>query len=285
MEESNQINSHKILPPNGEPLIALITCSKEKSRDDVFARVAGNLIELNRREEFFDRLIVFDNDSNQPATLKLLKQFPRVYRSSVNVGYWTAIRWVLNNLCEDHKYIYLIESDNLHTTLDPVRASCDFLDQNLDVGSVRLQRFKVRFRYLYDKYSFLGRRNPDAVTLANLVTSERAWFKQSVEDRRFFRTNLCTKLPSVNRVSLLQKVFAQLEKLDKFEEGHLFRFANELYPVTAVFDGGAYTSRLGHQSTGVVNGSFVKPEQEAELNYFQSRFATMYKEPFDVNLV
>src|SRR5690606_36032204 len=100
----------------------------------------------------------------------------RIIESPDNIGYWSAIKWVLDNAGQmtgrSYRYIYIIESDLCHTDLKPLGACERFLDNHPQTACVRTQEFSVRRRWRYDKEkTFLPfQKRRSLISLRNLVT-------------------------------------------------------------------------------------------------------------------
>src|SRR5205823_9127851 len=72
-----------------------VPCSRDETRRDLAIRVTRNLAELAPFAGLADRFIVFDNASTLDDHLGLVPRGTVVCRSERNLGYWSAIDWVL----------------------------------------------------------------------------------------------------------------------------------------------------------------------------------------------
>lgn len=229
-----------------------------------------------------DRLVVFDNASTYKDHLALLPAGVRICTSEENLGYWSAIKWVLDHIgqlasfpCE---FLYLIESDLVHSDLAPLAMCERFLDSEPNASSVRTQEFSVRFRWRFDKrLRFLPfHLERSQISLRNVVTNEAAWFRAANGFLGIYLSNLHPKLPALQRVSLLSEVFEHLAAREGFVEADYFVESMKIKPIIGVLDGGLYHSLTTWADRGsVISGSYASPEQLADAGYLPTRVCSI----------
>lgn len=277
-------------PVISETLFLLVTCSMDRARAKLATTVAENLIEHNNKSSFFDNLLIFDNNSNYKEHLQGFPGNVRVALSNLNIGYWSAINWTLDNyqsiFNRDYKYIYIIESDLLHYDFDRIWACENFLNLHPIIGSVRTQEFSVRLKFLYDKkYTWLPfSRENSVVSQLNAVTKEKIWFKLTDPKNKIWITNFHTKLPALNRISAMKEVFRGLcISSESVSEMQFIKRYHDIYKLTAVLDGGIYKIMNSINSHGL-SGSYSKPEELEKFGYRATRFDAIIRQGFDIQL-
>jgi hypothetical protein len=132
--------------------LLLVTCCLEQTRYDLLKEVVENLeCSLDQIENY--NLTIFDNASTIEATIPLLTTyFNNVYQSSVNVGYWSSISWWLDHIkTKNVDYTYIIESDMMHYHMYLLNHCVSFLDNNQEIGSIRLHEYSIKDWHLYNK--------------------------------------------------------------------------------------------------------------------------------------
>ena len=259
-------------------LFLLVTCSRDTTRRDMAMTVTQNVVDRLSVLGLTDRLVIFDNASTYKDHLALLPAGVRICCSEVNLGYWSAIKWVLDHICElatfSCDYIYIIESDLIHSDLSPL-AKCErFLDEELNASSVRTQEFSVKQRWRFDKRLWFLPFHVERshVSLRNAVTNKIATFKAAKGFSGLYLSNLHPKLPALQRVSLLTKVFERLAAKDGFSESDYFAEAMKIKPMIGVLDGGLYHSLTTWSDRGtVISGSYADAEQLAKIGYHPTR--------------
>ena len=262
----------------------------DRARAKFATMVVENLIEHNKRSSFFENLLIFDNNSNYKDHLQWVPSNVRVALSNLNIGYWSAINWTLENyqsiFNRDFKYIYIIESDLYHYDFDRIWACENFLNLNPNVGSVRTQEFSVKFKFLYDKkYTWLPfTRKNSVVSQLNAVTKENIWFKLADLKSRIWITNFHTKLPALNRTSAMKDVFERLcISCESVSEMQFIEHYQDVYKLTAVLDGGIYKIMNSINSHGL-SGSYSKPAELKKYDYRATRFDTIIRNGFEIQL-
>ena len=113
-------------------LFLLVTCSRDPTRRDMAVTVTRNVADCLSTLGLNDRLVTFDNASLYQDHLNMLPKGARICRSAENLGYWSAIKWALDNLsgladfsCD---FLYIIESDLVHSNFSALGKCELFLD-------------------------------------------------------------------------------------------------------------------------------------------------------------
>lgn len=263
----------------------LVTCCMEKTRFDVLEKVVENLVE-QKDKSFFDNLIVWDNNSQYPGTLELLKKnFPRILQSKDNVGLWSGVHWMLHNYKEiipkDLEFAYTIESDCLHYDLEQLPYCEQVLLDHKDLGSVRCQEFSVKDRALYDKNSQSKESKRYAwVTQINSVTGEPVSFEKiSGYNNRMYKSNFLAQIPNLNRIDATKEILDELLIKGEFCEQDFRDKYHERYSHLCLLDGGMWESKLGAFYEKTITASFSPVDTVKKAGYRTTRQATM--EPLD----
>lgn len=277
----------------GQPsdtLVLLVTCSMDETRRDLAHQVVKNLADKLPQAGLNSHFILFDNASKFKDHLSLVPAGAHIIQSPENIGYWSAIKWVLENAEKvtgrAYKYIYMVESDLYHEDFKALEICEKFLDQNNQASCVRTQEFSVRYKWRFDKalkyLPFHVVRSE--ITLKNLATGERAWFKPS-GFRNIYTSNLHAKLPALNRIEALVKVFEKLSAYENFSEGDFFAEMVKLYPHIGVYDGGLFYSIYSrvHKNPGV-SGSYSSEKALAEIGYQQTRYSKIVATPQNIDI-
>jgi hypothetical protein len=272
-------------------LYLLVTCSMDLNREEIASDVIENLKEQNQTFPFFDNFLIFDNNSKYSSHLSKVPKGIKVAYSNKNIGYWSAINWVINNHLNIYKrsyeYIYIIESDLYHYDLMALKECELFLDQNPDIGSVRTQEFSVRLKFLYDKkYAWLPLpKNNSVVSQRNAITNEKVWFKRSSPSSRIWITNFHTKLPALNRMHAMADVFKRLTKESlNVTEIQFMNFYRDLYKLTGLLDGGAFRIMNSIDSPGL-SGSYSSVSALNESGYRGTRIDEIVIDEFEINFL
>lgn len=270
-----------------DTLYLLVTCSMDKTRCDLACEVAKNLLTENKNHPFFSDLLIFDNASQFDNHLEMFPSEVRVFRSDKNIGYWSAINWSIDHyqelFCRDYSYIYIIESDLIHRNMPRLDACEQFLKDNREVGGVRTQEFSVRWRIRYDKrfhWAPFARRH-SLVSQNNAITGEHVWFRIGDEHHHIWLTNFHAKLPALNRLDAMHKIFAELSRRKEITELDFMYLYYDLYPTMALLDGGIY-STLSFADTSHISGSYSTSQQLAIAKYHSTRVDYIVRSGFEV---
>jgi hypothetical protein len=256
-----------------------VNCCVERSRFRVVKQVIEQLKkqQLENRVSIESDLIVFDNGSTVQGVSELLvDNFATVYKSSKNLGYWSAINWFLTILSKkqhDIKYIHIIESDHFYYDLMKIRECEQALDQNVDLGAVRMLEYNVEDANLYDKTLGLSNGRSYAwCSHVNSATGEPVKFDR-IGETNVHRSNFLTCLHSLNRLDVMTSVFAELAKCKEFKEKNFQHLYHAKYPTIGQHNGGVFHGKLGFYMTedAPIAGSWLEPEIASEAGYFTTR--------------
>ncbi|MFA4994045.1 MAG: hypothetical protein WC521_01930 [Bdellovibrionales bacterium] len=271
-----------------DTLVLLVTCSRDETRRDLAVEVTKNMAELVPAAGLQDSFMLFDNASTFADHLSFAPKGAVVVQSPENIGYWSAIKWVLEHHREyfvrTFKYIYLVESDLTHSDLRPLGLCENFLDATPSASCVRTQEFSVRHRWRYNKdLRFMPFRNlRSVVRQRNEVTGEKAWFIPPVDGGKIWRSNLHAKLPALNRIETLCHVFSELEALGEFSERDFFDFTYRDKKDIGIYDGGLFHQLSTPQTTKIMSGSWSDVLSLKKMGYQttrQARFLEIENQP------
>jgi hypothetical protein len=252
----------------------LVTCCLEESRARLLDQVIANL--RTEAPELATRLTVFDNASTVLGTRELLtSNFTNVWQADRNVGYWSAIDWWLWSCQHRHdppKYTYIIESDMIHYDFNRLWTCAKYLDDNPDVGSIRLHEYSIAERHLYDK----DRPQPQSrrglwQTHHNRVTGKPVKIDHSSGD--IWSTTFLTQLPALNRYETMLEVFKQLGQLKHFTELDFQSRYWDRYQRTGILDGGLFHCNLNPYGARGITGSWTSEADLHKLGYQATRQA------------
>jgi len=269
-------------------LVLLVTCSRDESRRDLAVTVTKNLAKLIPQAGLDKSFVIFDNASTLQDHLAYVPTGAIVCWADRNIGYWSAIKWVLEKRStlfdRRFKYLYIVESDHYHRDL-ALLAECEaFLDAEPRASGVRTQEFSVRWRWRYNKrlrgLPFYNSRS--AVQMHNAVTGEPAWFRKVPQRTHIYLSNLHTRLPELNRLAALDRTFEQLSAMTKFTETDYFRLMMEDHPLVGVYDGGLYYPLSTPLTPQIISGSFSKVEKLRSIGYETTRTDRIDTTPFNV---
>ena len=234
--------------PTDRTFYLLVSCCVEESRFDILQKVIN---QLSKQLKGIDRgmpITVFDNGSTHPGTRECLTEtLPlQTYAAQTNKGYWSAIKWVLDNVdLTGYDFIHIIESDHLYYDFQRIGEAEAFLKTHPDVGSIRLQEYSVAEQHLYNKT--LARADGRRYAWVSHVNSAtgKAVELQETDTSQIYSSNFLTQLHSLNRLQPIIEVFNDLSKLERFSEPDFQRMYHELYPTVAILDGGIFHAKLG----------------------------------------
>lgn len=272
-------------------LLLLVTCSRDESRRDLAVTVTSNLAKLLPDAGFSSSFVVFDNDSSFHDHFSAVPQGAVVCRAERNIGYWSAINWVINRRAElfnhEFTYLYIVESDHFVIDLSDLSECEEFLKSEPRASGVRTQEFSVRWRWRYDKrlrmLPFYKARS--AVQMCNAVTGERAWFRKAPGLAHIYLSNLHTRLPELNRLAALETTFRELSMMDEFTEADFFRLMMRDHPYVGVHDPGLYYPLIEPHARRTITGSFSNSAELEAVGYKKTRVARIESGPFHVDVV
>ena len=265
------------LNPNNT-LFLLVTCSLDESRNSISKKVTSRTVELLQSINLSHRLILFDNASSFRDHLKYIPKVTAICQSKKNLGLWSAINWVLLNyeniFKREFEYLYLIESDCLHSNFKKLSECERFLDKNKNFYCVRTQEFDVFQRWRFDKqlryFPFYKKRS--AINLSNAINQEKAFFEKNKYYSNLYVSNLHPKLPALNRISVMRKVFGSLSKLSSFSESDYFRESMKYNNQIGILNKGIYYSIAeGIGTKKVLSGSHSSTKELKKIGYLRTR--------------
>ena len=256
--------------------VLMVTCCLEPSRLDVLKQVVANM-QQQASPEALSQIVVIDNASTEPETLETLKCFGSVYRTSHNVGYWSAVSWWLDAWAQQtHQpdYTYIIESDMVHYNLAVLTDCATFLDKHPELGAMRLHEYQVENWRLYNKESPRpeSRRNLWQ-SHTNQVTNQPV--RHELIEEPFWKTNFLTQLPALNRFPTMCHAFDVLKKLDRFTEHNFQKLYHDQYPEISIINGGIFNCDLNPYGSKVVTGSWTSDSDLKRLGYQNTRRANI----------
>jgi hypothetical protein len=258
-----------------QSLILLVTCSRDLTRRDFAVEVMKNLANKIPESGLENSFIVFDNASKYKDHIQYAPKGAVIVESDENSGYWSALKWVLDNrkrlFQKDFLYLYIIESDMVHHDLVAIKECEDFLSKHPEASSVRTQEFSVSNRWRFDKrLKFLPFHVASAeIHLKNVINLQKAWFKKSAG--KIYVSNLHPKLPGLTRLSSLDVVFDNLTRRSDFLEANYFEEMMKLHPYIGIYDGGLFKFLFTREDEGVVSGSYSTQEELKKIGYQQTR--------------
>ena len=185
-------------------------------------------------------------------------------------------------------YLYLVESDLYHRDLSSLAACEAFLASEPRASGVRTQEFSVRWRWRYSKRlrSLPFHVVRSQVSLTNAVTGEKAWFRRVERMDEVFLSNLHPKLPALNRIAVMDEVFASLANKPNFTETDFFRLMMERHPLIGVYDGGLFHSLISFDDRrDAIMASYTDPAELERLGYQVTRSAQIDTAHAAVNIV
>lgn len=266
-------------------LVLLVTCSRDETRRDLACAVLRNIAPLLRSAGLEECFMVFDNASTYRDHLELLPPRARYVLSPDNIGYWSAIEWVLAHhesvFHRPFEFLYIIESDLLHSDLRRLGACESFLRREPRAAGVRTQEFSVRWRWRFDKqfHRLPFHVTRSEVSLHNAVTGDPIWFELVDAPERIFLSNFHPKLPALNRLSALRATFVRLAAVESFTENDFCSEMMAIHPLTGVLDGGIFHSMIDRTTVAAVSGSYSSEDCIRRIGYLPTRSARLVPAP------
>lgn len=271
-------------------LFLYVTCSRDRTRELAAIKSSQTVLREMQANGLMDQFLMFDNASSYKGHIKIWPNGTNLLVASKNIGYWSAVHWVLLNhqnlLGRSFKYLYIMESDCLQYDIHKL-ANCEiWLDNNPDAGAVRCQEYSRRFWFLYDKrYKWLPfHKGASAVAHYNGATEEKIIFGSRDRRTGIYRTNFHSKLPAVNRVSHMLDIFSRLALKRCFGEGDFMRECQAVFQAVGVLDGGTFRALGNEPSTKMVTGSYSNDTKLKEIGYLPTRSDQIVSQGFTVNI-
>lgn len=250
----------------------LVTCCLEPTRAHVLRQVIDNI--RQEAPELLSKLTVFDNASTQDGIVDdLTSTFKHVVVSDRNVGYWSAIDWWLDHVDPQPRYTYIIESDMIQYDFHRLNDAVEFLNENEDVGAVRLHEYSVANKHLYNKdVPVKGSKTNIWQSHVNKASGQPIKI-DPVETKGIHKANFLTQLPALNRFNTLKSVFKTLRETrpSGFSEPDFQRLYHEHFPMNAIIDGGIFHCNPGAFGAPVATGSWTPAEELAKMGYHGTR--------------
>lgn len=227
----------------------MVTCSRDEQRAVLERKSINSLVSSLSYLGKEVSIVFFDNDSHFDNGLKNLLGLDlrlHVFKASMNLGYWSALSWIIDNiqrsLNDSFSHIHFFESDLLIEPYFPVSQLASFMDYYPQVSMIRTQEFRVKQTWRYDKRfailpsPILKRRS--AVSMRNLVSGEKARFIQVEDFDRLYLSNLHAKVPGFHNFKKVTKVFYDLKSMRTFTETDFFKSYYSLGDTIGVLDRG-----------------------------------------------
>jgi hypothetical protein len=240
-------------------------------------QVVANL-KMMPDQSFLDHLILFDNASTITESDELVKSyFKHCLKCDTNEGFWSAIHWTLQHyeevLGRTYKYLYVIESDMIHTADAFQRLEqCErFMDNNDNVGLIRVEEFSVYNRHLYDKRKPSEQSRRYAwVVQDNYIQNKPVTFELADKEARIYTCNFLAKVPTFTRLDTMKTIFSRLAELPNFNEMVYQQYYYNLFQVNGLLDDGIFHSKLGNDNNVTLKGSYVG-EEGRKVGYRETR--------------
>jgi len=175
----------------------------------------------------------------------------------------------------------------VHWNLAPLGVCERFLESEPRASCVRTQEFSVRWRWRFDKR---WQRLPfhvlrSQIVLRNAVTDEKAWFQPAAVTEGVYLSNLHAKLPALNRLDALDRVFGALSEMASFTERDFFRLMMRCHPYVGVYEGGLFYSAVSWANRDrFVMASYTGEGQLARLGYQPTRAARIERAPMGISV-
>lgn len=235
-----------------DTLYVSVNCCNEASRMGMWEKVSKNV--LVQFKDHLDDLIIFDNASTHPAYSATIEKFKHVYRCDQNVGYWTALWWVLQNyetvMGRGYEFIHIIEPDRMYYDAVKLTEIEEFLKLNADVGAVKCHLYDVRDwrKYCKPRVDLVDYNEPGAVKTEwishwNLILDKQVTLIHARD--RFYLSNFHVQLHNLLRLDIMKQVFMGFVGLETFGEKDFMINYGHVNNVVAVYDGGIFESSLG----------------------------------------
>lgn len=262
-----------------EVLLLLVISSQEIERANLARQTLENLKKL--LGEISIDLLVFDNGSKIKNYKKSFPKNAKLVESPNNLGYWSAIYWVLNQKSIIKRYIYIIESDLIHLSLQELKEIKRFLDENPEINCVRTQEFSVRLKWKFNKkLKFLPFHNTRSeISLRNIATGRKARFKRVDGFKGIYKSNLHPKLPAFHRWESLRIQFEKLREMKNFSEADYFKIATKESSYIGIHDPGLYYSLSTRENASKIPAASYLEKSDSDGNYKSTREGTILLYP------
>lgn len=259
-------------------LFVVVTCSRDRWRDKAARRLFASLNRENRRLNFAANVLVFDNDSTLTDAFSSLEFEPLFAVSAVNIGYWSALKWSLENsprlFGREFPFVHPVESDLVFYKMERLSTAARYLQETPTVHCVRTQEFEVarKERFFKGTNRFLRIRRSQVADY-NGATGEKVSFKAVPGQNGMFLTNWHAKVPALHRYQVLLDVLTKMSALGTITEGTFMQLAAASSPSVGLIDGGVFYG--DKPSRRLTMGSYTPSTKLQELGYRQTRTDTM----------
>lgn len=200
----------------------------------------------------FCRTVIVDNYSSNDVTsyIKSLDCFDKKIFLPKNIQDIGAYA-VLAKICRDFKteYFLPIENDYVFFREDFIKPSIAMLEKTPNCGYVRQLKFEFKTKDVYDKVknTKVGKNNPNAVRMYNLITGEKLFWAGPILDswgNSYYINNWhWMTFGSLVSIETWEKIFPKLSgKIPAYQFGELAMMQNyqKLELQTLVLDGGSF---------------------------------------------
>jgi hypothetical protein len=264
-------------------IILFVTCSLTRLRANIAMTSAKSIIDNFASVSDFATLVNLDNGSKFTEHFDILPKSTTKICFRNNIGYWQALHWFLAQgmfelELEEAEYLYIIESDNFHTSLFELRDIIALMNRDQEIVSTRTQEFYVKFSWFFDKEKRLNpvRSKRSLVALKNLVSGESATFTKISKNSNLYKTNLHAKLPAVNRIKNLRIAFQALQQMEIFTEHDFFVQMQTNDYQSAILDGGLYYTLVNSRDKELIeSGSWIDKFKGEKSEYLPTRKASI----------
>lgn len=264
-------------------LFVVVSCSREKNRADSFKKTIQALNKQHQKIPFKNNLLFYDNDSVVKTPFESLKIPATIAYSSKNIGYWSALQWVLENyndtMNQEFDFIHPIESDLILYNLEALNEAVSFLDITPEVMTVRTQEFNVNKKEKYFKNrKSLFKAYRSLVADYNGVTQEKVRFSQHDIFENIFISNWHAKVPALHRLQYFKDIFNVLSKSGEVNEHMFMKECHNICENVAVLNNGIYYDNLAFNALTHflkiqpnVSGSLSSADKLNKIGYRHTR--------------
>ncbi len=100
-----------------------------------------------------------------------------------------------------------------------------------------------------------------------------------------YLSNLHAKLPALNRLDALDRVFGELSEMASFTERDFFRLMMERHPYVGVYEGGLFWSAVSWANRDrFVMASYTDERHLGRLGYQPTRAARIERAPGEISV-
>lgn len=262
-------------------LFVVVSCTKDRSRLNALKKLIRSLNRENKKIDLSGNFIFFDNASDDLSPLKDVSFKTHFALSSENIGYWSALNWIILNaeeiLGRKFSFIHPIESDLVLYNLESLAEAREFLLKNPDKTSVRTQEFSIKHknRYIKNARSLWPVRR-SRVAGFNGVTNEVVSFVKVDGFRRIYKCDWHSKVPALHNFQHFKEVFLELSKKNHVSEHEFMIKMHEISPEVGILDKGIFYTTMNVTLNWPwqkkwVTGSWADSEKLKEIGYMPTR--------------